>query len=353
MRRPLAFALLALAFLACVDPQDPPPEPRTGTGHQEIVGGTIDTGDPAVPIVAIGNGGLCTGTVISPHVILTAGHCIGQNITIRFENEYGDGTGPVIAAVDTETEPQGADMGLIAMASAAPVTPLPYNTTPLESHINEPTRIVGFGVTSENGQDSGIKRQGMANLDGVAADEGGIIITSNDPQGTCYGDSGGPNFMNFGGGEVVVGVTTTGTDICGSGQDIGSRVDSFQSWIAGFVAMYDGEATCAGDGRCAAGCTSPDPDCPCEDDGFCTAACGDIASDPDCDGCEADGMCRQGCPVADPDCEGMPDAGPPTEGDDDDDGAVDGGCCSAGGETPASAVLLALCSLIVLRRRRV
>src|SRR5437660_887433 len=66
-------SLLPLVLVGCVG---------SGIGVQQapIVGGSNDSGDPAVVLVIIGdlNGGaiyMCTGEVVSPHVVLTAGHC--------------------------------------------------------------------------------------------------------------------------------------------------------------------------------------------------------------------------------------------------------------------------------------
>src|SRR4051812_6634681 len=44
-----------------------------------IIGGTVDNGDPAVDMMNAQDGNTgwwCTGTLISPTVFLTAGHCV-------------------------------------------------------------------------------------------------------------------------------------------------------------------------------------------------------------------------------------------------------------------------------------
>ncbi|MCA9677715.1 MAG: trypsin-like serine protease, partial [Myxococcales bacterium] len=44
-------------------------------GAAPIIGGVPDDGDPAVVQVEI-DGGTCTGALIAPEVVLTAGHCL-------------------------------------------------------------------------------------------------------------------------------------------------------------------------------------------------------------------------------------------------------------------------------------
>src|SRR4051812_15995042 len=51
----------------------------SGISTEAIVGGTADTGDPSVLFMLMNAGGQyesCTAELISPHVALTAGHCV-------------------------------------------------------------------------------------------------------------------------------------------------------------------------------------------------------------------------------------------------------------------------------------
>jgi V8-like Glu-specific endopeptidase len=343
-------ALAVMFVLACADAQD------VQSTSQEIVNGQIDTGDPATVYLSIG----CTGTLVSPKTVLTAKHCLSSNIRVYFgtyANQQGSGTW--INTVHRLGHPQ-ADIAMLTLASAGPTTPIPLNPVDLSTKLGQMIRIAGFGVTSENGQESGTKRHGVATLQSV---EGGIMYATNMPSGTCYGDSGGPNFMTIDNVEYVIGVTSFGTAACGSGLDGSVRVDTYRDWIRQYIADHDvlpPEAKCTADGLCASGCADVDPDCPCADDGFCTAACGDIASDADCTGCLGGDVCRADCPMLDTDCCaadgtcndacGTADADcmPPDNGNNPDD-KDDGGCTTKGG---AGWVFGLLFAALLLRRRR-
>src|SRR5689334_20638547 len=45
-----------------------------------IQGGRADADDPAVGLLWLDGGGFCSGVLISPSVVLTAGHCVGPPI---------------------------------------------------------------------------------------------------------------------------------------------------------------------------------------------------------------------------------------------------------------------------------
>ena len=345
--------LVLLFVAACTDAHD------VQSTSQPIVNGQLDTGDPATVYLSSG----CTGTLVSPKTVLTARHCLSNNIRVYFgtyANQQGSGTW--INTVHRQGH-QSADIAMLTLASPGPATPIPLNKDDLASKINQPIRIAGFGVTSENGTSSGTKLVGMATLHSL---DGGIMYATNEPSGTCYGDSGGPNFMMMGTTEVLIGVTSFGTAACGSGLDGSVRVDTYRQWIEQYITTHDMlpvEATCAADGQCATGCTEVDPDCPCAEDGFCTAACADVTADADCAGCAAGDVCRADCPALDTDCCaadgacndacGMTDADctPPDNGNNDDEPASDSGGCATSGHA-SWLFALGLAALLVRRRRR-
>src|SRR5579864_2132107 len=83
MPRPMRHTIASLGFLfmaGCA-----PMTTDVGGANQRIIGGTNDTADPSVVLMIAQVSGqqgasLCTGEVVSPHVILTAAHCVDPDV---------------------------------------------------------------------------------------------------------------------------------------------------------------------------------------------------------------------------------------------------------------------------------
>ncbi len=308
-----AALLVALMGSACGDAMAP--DERLAERVQPIVNGTDDTGDLAVVAMTVGGQVFCTGTLIRPTVVLTAAHCLPPNLSAfgissfsQIEVFFGSqvGSGEFIQVASGWTHPGWNidviedDIGLVRLVAAGPATPIPFSTSTMTSAtIGTPTRLVGFGITSEGGMDSGRKRQGNSSVAEVFQ----FAFTMGlDPSVTCSGDSGGPTLMWQNGQDTVAGIHSRSDCVA---QSIDTRVDDYVAEINTFIGETPPPPQCFADGLCATGCEAVDPDCPCAQDGFCSAECPDPSTDPDClPSCIVDEICDSTCvETPDPDCE--------------------------------------------------
>lgn len=243
-----------------------------GVGRQKsaVRGGAADRGDASV--VAIYGEGivLCTGTVISPRVIVTAAHCLhpdllsGHNLS---EVEIRVGSSAFfpdrhLAIADGVYHPDfdpanlnllgNPDVGLIRLAEPIDVPPIAIHRGELldELLVDAPLRIVGYGVTAFGEDDYGTKREATAQIKSIPEDS-----ISLRPAAMCAGDSGGPYFFESGGQEHVVAVHSNGN--CTTSSE-GTRLDVvYESFVRPFV-----EQDCVADDYCLELCeTIADPDC--------------------------------------------------------------------------------------------
>lgn len=332
---------------------------ETGEEQAAIVNGQLNPGDDAIVALTVDGQQFCTGTLVTPTVVVTAAHCLPpnlQNVPINaIEIFFGadiTGAGTFIGVSDGLAHPAWNenvlpnDIGAVALVEAAPVAPIRMLTADLDtmSPVGQSVRVVGYGITAFEGGGNGTKRTGEMIIDEVDASS---IALGPGPSLTCNGDSGGPLLMNVDGAEVFAGIHSRSD--CDT-VSLNERVDVHTAgFIRDFISAHGGGAECNADGLCAVGCASPDPDCPCIEDGLCTDECPAIDTDPDCpDGCGvADGICTEGCPssLADPDCEVMEEEEEPDP--------VEGGCAAGGGagQLPGLLVLMAVVLAVVRWRR--
>jgi len=296
------FALCA----ACSDPGAP-----LTSGQQPIVNGELDPYDPGVVALTFNGSSFCTGTMVSPRVVVTAAHCVdGVTDFTRLRVQVGVrlGDGATILVIDGKVHEQyqggSNDIALLLLDEPGPAIPWPVSTTPFDAtFLGQNTRIAGYGATDPDGGGDGNKREGLSAISSF--DSLDFEYTSN-PSQTCFGDSGGPAFLTIDDVEYLIGVTSRGDSECAV-RGIDTRVDVYADWVQFYIDIHDPTVPeCGADGACAAGCAAPDPDCPCEADGFCSTDCEVLNHDRDCPkNCDHDGVCEVdegGCPVDDLDC---------------------------------------------------
>jgi hypothetical protein len=202
------------------------------TDGYSITNGEADTGHPAVGLVNHG----CTGTLIGTKTVLTASHCVDHSDTASFEvgGEIFHGAvnrNPRCPIINNKANPD-YDMAIISLDR--PVERIePYPLCMASDQLRDlEVTLVGFGRTSADTHDFGTKRWGKNSIERSNDD---LIFMTGGSQ-ICFGDSGGPAFIDTGETPTcVIGVPTSTRNCMNS---IHTRVDgrNNQDWLIGAVA---------------------------------------------------------------------------------------------------------------------
>ena len=199
-----------------------------------------------VAIVAEKGGGqaLCTGTIVSPEVILTAAHCVdenpaklhiifGTNIAKTSANDIREGDKFIQHPNWNRHLPTGeGDLALIHFKGLIPEghSPVTLANENLKLKKGQKVLMMGYGVTDgirENG--SGKLRETSSQiLDQHSPTES---LTDGHKSSVCFGDSGGPAFVKVGSEFVQWGVASSVTDKSCDEDSIHTEVMKYEPWI--------------------------------------------------------------------------------------------------------------------------
>ncbi len=243
-------AATAVSLLGCDSAST---APRIPDRPSFITYGALDgNAHPAVVLVVMDIGGepafRCSGTLIAPKVVVTAGHCAGEpgefsGVRIFTESDVENGNnnypfaGPnSVEATEWHAHPLFTerlffvhDVGVILLGKAVKLSADQYGKLPTLNQLDalQPSSAtvftaVGYGLQQINPVFIEAEKVRMfaepwlvqINTPGFTGDFSLLLSNNASSGGTCFGDSGGPNYL--GSSNVIAGVTSFGLNgTCG------------------------------------------------------------------------------------------------------------------------------------------
>jgi V8-like Glu-specific endopeptidase len=196
----------------------------------------------------------CSGTLIAPTVFLTAAHCAedGERVRVTFDTAYE--AGDKVYAGTFEADPaynqsqsDPHDIAVVVLDKAvrgiAPAE-LPEAGSLSSLSSDQQFTSVGYGAYAVPRGPGGhqylyndVRMVATGTLNSI--NPAWLRISMNSATGnggTCYGDSGGPNFL--GTTDIVAAITITGDAICRS-TNVDYRLDTepARAFLAGYVSL--------------------------------------------------------------------------------------------------------------------
>ena len=259
--------------------------PSLGAMSSPVVGGTdAPAGKWPDAVAVLAPTAACTGTLIAPDVVLTAGHCIGVDpkIVIVDSIDYAKPGGEVIDVVKAVAYPSWQDhydVGVLVLQhpAATPPRAIAAACTARDLAAGGKVEVVGFGLTTKTGtgDNSRLHQAMLAVTDPSCASAagcapavapGGEFAAGGHGTDACFGDSGGPVYLDG----ALIGVVSRGLDAAGDpcgggGIYVRADADKVVAWIekttgrkvqrasCGAADGETDEASSADDGGCSAG----------------------------------------------------------------------------------------------------
>jgi secreted trypsin-like serine protease len=307
--RASAFAAAILAIACLADSASAAIRPHIVGGLTAAQGTFPYTAEVVIDATDENEQVICSGSVIAPSLVLTAGHCAYDPTTGTTwpASDYMVYTGSTTAYTGANTTYPGQSSGvkavildqlykrltttgvsdwdasLLQLSTPTTVTPIAIATPTADAGLYDAgvsATVDGWGLTDGSDDDSlpstlqwtstSIEAQsGCGTAAGSLFDPADQLCASDAPQnssGTCEGDSGGPLVANTSGGAVEIGVVSFGINGCDTSQPgFYTSVAAISSWLnseiastsapGGTAALAPGATTLAATAVSASGAT--------------------------------------------------------------------------------------------------
>lgn len=227
------------------------------------MGGVRDTHDRSVVLILAQSTATekeCTGFLVSPHVVVTAAHCLspavlgsdkfsfyvylGDDIDDPAQNRVGQN---FVRVAETHFDPAflpdqlgaGHDVGVIVTKTPISAAAIPMRASPLgDDLVGTATRSVGFGkISAATDAAYGARYETPSSIAAIYQAEAAV---ADGPPGGCEGDSGGPLLLKIGDTEVAIGIFSWMEHAAScTGKGHYSRMDVMRAFVEPYVKAAD------------------------------------------------------------------------------------------------------------------